>query len=979
MVILGPHPNPSDYKKFYHACQIDPLFDSKYSPKVEEALENVTYLGDYLGGNWTSLIDPNDEIFYFQKKVGAALDFDMDSDTITNLTWEHPRIPNLRDSIQDEIAADHAREQAMLKALEPKLSPEEEEEIRIRKEKRMVAQSIELVSLELKDKFGNPEIDDVSPKPDEDYWTANPFEVMFAAKCLGINLTEEDRQINGEEIEYRYIWTARMAANTPLEKPWIQGPPIYVEEEDVCYRQYRDDTWDDSKLYVREPPGMEYWRLVLECCRMDDDDDDADDDYGDDDDDDVEGSGIDERRKAYDTTEYNKFASKKSGREYFFDYDTQLKTFVDGGQDEDDELEEEEGGGELEKKKNEEEEEKEKEEEEEEKETQRQSKLNFKQMLIVTHEDVLRFGRESKIPPREIENNPKLATYLKNTLLQPLEDDWKKARNPDGKVFYYRDYSDSDKKEAIWYHPLAPETEEKYKRGLEKRKEFETKQRLQKRQTLALERSLEKTRHHSQIADLIARNQRKGAREKIVLSLGPQEEALEFYTKRYGPPNLFLKKVQEVVVREMYEADDDMQITPEQVVQMGLYFGMKQNAIVEESFLLGAALCALYAPLPPFWHVIGFEEERNKIREERKENLMNRRTTIDFALSEGEAIYAEEEFSSDMLLFARDKVGGEKYTQSSHPSDEYWRAVFDSAREHNDDEGNIFFSDALKERCSVLPFVCEVGEGIEGGSDYEGLWWYDFSNCVAILSEDYKNVKRTKFPRLGRRHAMGLTKQGEDGTIKKKRRASSIFKFEVPETLRAAEKGEAGREGYDGEGSRTAEGMGSNGIMPGESFPAGELGVLEEESQMPGMSILNSAQNSPSGSERNVGLGGTRTAAEEEAVIYARDSKEANFYSDPNDFRISLSRPHTRSNMKSRGGLGWEEEEGLMNEKGNLLMGPSGMARTLHVLPPVTKEKNGMWRVRTPWDERWGPGGDISAEIGDAEYKDLFTVFRYGK
>jgi len=55
------------------------------------------------------------------------------------------------------------------------------------------------------------------------------------------------------------------------------------------------------------------------------------------------------------------------------------------------------------------------------------------------------------------------------------------------------------------------------------------------------------------------------------------------------------------------------------------------------------------------------------------------------------------------------------------------------------------------------------------------------------------------------------------------------------------------------------------------------------------------------------------------------------------------------------------------------------MARTLNVLPPVTKERNGMWRVRTPWDERWGPGGDVGSMIKMEEYNDLFTVFKYGE
>ena len=73
----------------------------------------------------------------------------------------------------------------------------------------MIQQSIELVSLELKKKWGNPEIDEVLPPPlDEnkqnhsdqvDYWQGSPFEVLFAAQRLGIKLAKDEDDSDDED------------------------------------------------------------------------------------------------------------------------------------------------------------------------------------------------------------------------------------------------------------------------------------------------------------------------------------------------------------------------------------------------------------------------------------------------------------------------------------------------------------------------------------------------------------------------------------------------------------------------------------------------------------------------------------------------------------------------------------------------------------------------------------------------------------
>ena len=226
----------------------------------------------------------------------------------------------------------------------------------------------------------------------------------------------------------------------------------------------------------------------------------------------------------------------------------------------------------------------------------------------------------------------------------------------------------------------------------------------------------------------------------------------------------------------MWEADDEMKIEPEQVVQMGVYFGIKREDVIVDSYLFGIAMCALYAPLPPFWHIVGFSEELNKIREERHNDMLKKRTTIDFAMShngEGDVFhFKKENYGTEMLKFARDKVGGENHLQSSHPSDSYWREVFDSTRSQAEDQDNLFFTDEFRERCSILPFLSEM-------KDYEGLWWYDFLNCVPIMTND-PDKKQLKFPKLGRREDIRLQR----GSGRSKKGRDSIFKFNVPKDLK---------------------------------------------------------------------------------------------------------------------------------------------------------------------------------------------------
>jgi len=186
---------------------------------------------------------------------------------------------------------------------------------------------------------------------------------------------------------------------------------------------------------------------------------------------------------------------------------------------------------------------------------------------------------------------------------------------------------------------------------------------------------------------LVDRNNVKGRRSVVVLSLGPSEESLNFYTNRYGPPAMFLNTVQEVILREMEEADDQamhMQVSPRNVIQMGVYFGIEQREIVEESYLLGVALCALFAPLPPFWHMVGFDDSNgNGSTDGGRESP----TTIDFKMTnEGKTSTFRkmnkdtETLRTETLLFARDQVGEKKHTQAEHPSDEYWKLVFEESR-----------------------------------------------------------------------------------------------------------------------------------------------------------------------------------------------------------------------------------------------------------------------------------------------------------
>jgi len=113
-------------------------------------------------------------------------------------------------------------------------------------------------------------------------------------------------------------------------------------------------------------------------------------------------------------------------------------------------------------------------------------------------------------------------------------------------------------------------------------------------------------------------------------------------------------------------------LTPAQVVQMALFFGIKPS---EEPHLMCVAMLAVLAPLPPFWYVVEEEEEG----EEGGERVNVK--TIDFSISDqGGISFTPKEEQGARLMYARDLDANNIHTQKEHPSDEFWRKLTENAR-----------------------------------------------------------------------------------------------------------------------------------------------------------------------------------------------------------------------------------------------------------------------------------------------------------
>ncbi|GMH93482.1 hypothetical protein TL16_g12641 [Triparma laevis f. inornata] len=555
-----------------------------------------------------------------------------------------------------------------------------------RQDKRNIVNSVELVTLELKKEFGSPEVEDVKMNKNyPGFFSCDPFEVRFACESLNINTNAiKDR---------RYAWIARMCVLGGLPEGWVRGEDREIKGK-KC-RQFRDSEWENQELYITETPAYKYWKNVLKYSR----DDDAAEDTG---------------GRIEVVFDWNMFVKPKTRRSYTFNFIEGIFTFDDGGGD--DVVEEEVEVEEVE-------------EEEEEQESVLEALLLAQVLLnpVYTMKDILTFAKECKIPAAEVEENEKLSSFLKNELMKALPDTWERCVNPDGKIHYY----DEPRKIAMWKHPHADGIRIRHEKVVAKRKKMLLEARIKERQDDAIKKAVQKTGQHVKNARQIDLNREKTEQSKMHFShLDPDEEAIVYYRSRFGKSGSeFLVDSISYILGMMQEEAKEVECTPAQVVQMAIYFGIKPSV---EPHLLCIAMCAVLAPLPPFWYVL--LEEKNEIDEggendKKGEGRRESVKSIDFAIEDnGSAHFVTKEEELSPLVFARDVDESTTHKQVDHPSDNFWRQIMEESR-----EAAKQLSDMQRLRCSILPFF---NVDVESGNR---LYYYDFKNGKPIFANSKGN------------------------------------------------------------------------------------------------------------------------------------------------------------------------------------------------------------------------------------------------
>ncbi|GMH99313.1 hypothetical protein TrST_g9163 [Triparma strigata] len=698
------HPNEDDVRDFAIACQIDPLFDDKYMPMINSAVHSAMPEG------WKIKIDPDDKWYFIHTNVAGVP---------TKSTWEHPNVEAVRDEVQENIAADEKRERLMMEALNP-VDPEEAAAKKRRQDKRSIVNSVELVTLELKKEFGSPEVEDIKMNKNyPGFFSCDPFEVRHACEALHINTNAiKDR---------RYVWMARMAVLGGIPEGWVRGEDKEIKGK-MC-RQYRDSSWENEELYVTETPFYKYWKNVIKYARNDDAAEDT------------AGGRIEV------VFDWNMFVKPKTGRSYTFNFIEGFFTFDDGG--EDDVVEEVAEVEEVE------------EEEEEEQESVLEALLLAQILLnpVYTMKDILTFAKQCKIPATEVEGSEKLSSFLKNELMKALPDTWERCVNPDGKVHYY----DEPRKISMRKHPRADGIRIRHEKIIAKRKKMLLEARIKERQDEAMKKAVEKTGQHVKNARLVDLNREKTEQSKMHFShLDPEEEAIVYYRSRFGRSGgEFLVDSVSYILDMMQEEAKEVECSPAQVVQMAIFFGIKPS---EEPHLLCIAMCAVLAPLPPFWYVQF--DEKSEESDENNDKTGGRRESvksIDFSIGDnGSAHFVTKEEELSPLVFARDVDETTTHKQVDHPSDIYWRQIAEESR-----EAGKQLSEVQKLRCSILPFF---NDDVKSGNR---LYYYDFKNGKPIFANSKGNFVSSNiahFKNLTLPKSVG----GETGFYEKKARKKSV-------------------------------------------------------------------------------------------------------------------------------------------------------------------------------------------------------------
>lgn len=237
-----------------------------------------------------------------------------------------------------------------------------------------------------------------------------------------------------------------------------------------------------------------------------------------------------------------------------------------------------------------------------------------------------------------------------------------------------------------------------------------------------------------------------------------------YYRSRFGKSGgEFLVDSISYILDMMQDEAKEVECTPAQVVQMAIYFGIKPSV---EPHLLCIAMCAVLAPLPPFWYVL--LEEKNEIDEggdndKKGEGRRESVKSIDFAIGDnGSAHFVTKEEELSPLVFARDVDESTTHKQVDHPSDNFWRQIMEESR-----EAAKQLSDMQRLRCGILPFF---NVDVESGNR---LYYYDFKNGKPIFANSKGNFISSNiahFKNLTLPKSVG----GEIGFYEKKMRKKSV-------------------------------------------------------------------------------------------------------------------------------------------------------------------------------------------------------------
>ena len=802
-----------------------------------------------------------------------------------------------------------------------------------------------------------------------------------------------------------------MAAISPLPSGWKRLKDQRIK--DKLTRFYRhEDAWKDfPEAAIHEPPAFMYWRLVYNSAVADleagtnyegEDEEGEKEEHNHEDKGGGGGDGDDSLVRhdngaaaaEHDSDKaaaalpaaaqparprpYNYFISK-THRPFLFDFAEQLRTYEDGGDDSDEYVAAASnraspvsnalgggggGGGRRgsptttsadddkdgNDKDDGDEDDDEDDDDDEDEDDDWDLRERLKNTPHFTMEELLAFAEDCCISAKEVQSNPKLASFLEQQLLMPLPDGWTKFTNPDGKVHYYHE----KKRLGMWVHPRGESIFERHTRVVARKTQVVIDNRLKARQTLALEKALDKTKNNTALADLLESNRLAQLEHSVVYSeLTPEEEATSFYAKRFGEAPRFQLNARTIILNEMIHSEtSDFNVTPAQVIQMALFFGIKTR---EEPWLLCVALCALLAPLPPFWRVMNDERKKDSDSSEPPQTASSsslslsrggeqqpprpktsvKVRTIEFAINEhGSVQFIQKEESLSRLLFVRDLDRYTKHSQEAHPSDVYWRVAIKSLREAM--AGKALTSDEL-DACAILPFYRSVAvDDVEDGAVDLELFYYNFVTGRAIFATDDGSFDIPPIVDLGlssgdRHRRFGRKNEinsGGGGTVSSKGKRATVVN-----------KGGAGA------------GAGAGGIYKFVTPPPHKVSVPNHVFFPP---IFPA--------EKRRGGGGDEWSREMGNVLEAESYLLAG-----GDFQQQHhQRPRTRQALESA------DQQRVNPKNGHLYVGCSGIARTLQV-----KQSKGIFATGGTWEERALEAHTSEIHVSEHEYLKLFSNYAY--